>query len=232
MDVILSNVIVNWKLKNREVEMIIKQMTVGSMNVCCYILGCEASKKGIVIDPGGDDEQVLAAVKGLGLTISYIINTHGHLDHVCGNARIKEVTDAKIIMHEDDVAFFKRDEVKRYFSVLGLQESPPIDQTVKDGDIITFGEEHLQVIHTPGHTPGGMCLYQEPNLFTGDSLFVGGVGRTDFPGGNTADLTRAIKERLLTLPADTVVWPGHGYGGDSSTIGTEMRSNPFLTGAI
>ena len=122
--------------------------------------------------------------------------------------------------------------MKNYFSALGLKESPPVDKTVTDGDLISFGDCTLKVIHTPGHTPGGMCLYSKPNLFTGDTLFVGGVGRTDFPGGDTQTLTNAIKTRLLILPEDTIVWPGHGYGGDRSTIGQEKMSNPFLTGAF
>jgi len=212
--------------------MFIKQMIVGSMSVCCYLLGCESTKKGVVIDPGGDEERILAAVKEAGLDLTYIVNTHGHLDHVCGNGRIKEATGAEIVMHADDVEFFSKPEVKKYFSVLGLKESPPVDISVRDHDIISFGDEKLEVIHTPGHTPGGMCLYNAPNVFTGDTLFVGGVGRTDFPGGVTDDLSRSIKERLLVLPSETVVWPGHGYGGDSSTIGVEKRSNPFLTGSI
>jgi glyoxylase-like metal-dependent hydrolase (beta-lactamase superfamily II) len=113
-----------------------------------------------------------------------------------------------------------------------MKESPPIDKTVQDGDIIEIGTLKLQVIHTPGHTPGGMCLYHAPDLFTGDTLFVGGVGRTDFPGGGAHILTESIKKKLLSLPDSTVVWPGHGYGGDSSTIGHEKLSNPFLTGAF
>jgi hydroxyacylglutathione hydrolase len=212
--------------------MFIKQMSVGTMNVCCYLIGCESTKKGAIIDPGGEEDRVLKAVKKEGFDIEYIINTHGHLDHVCGNEKIKEATGAQIIMHEDDAEFFNRDEVRNFFSVLGLKESPPVDKTVKDGDFIEIGEVKLKVIHTPGHTPGGVCLYNAPDLFTGDTLFVGGVGRTDFPGGETATLVKAINEKLLTLPADTIVWPGHGYGGDSSTIGTEKKSNPFLTGAF
>ncbi|HEB50176.1 MAG TPA: MBL fold metallo-hydrolase, partial [Desulfobulbus sp.] len=113
-------------------------------------------------------------------------------------------------------------------SQLGLPESPPPDILVEDKDTITFGNESLTVIHTPGHTPGGICLYNAPDCFTGDTLFVGGVGRTDFPGGSTDELSRSIRTRLLTLPPETVVWPGHGYGGARSTIGEEARSNPFL----
>ncbi|MEJ2058810.1 MAG: MBL fold metallo-hydrolase [Desulfofustis sp.] len=109
-----------------------------------------------------------------------------------------------------------------------MEESPPADIRVKEGDTITFGEVTLQVIHTPGHTPGGMCLYAKPDLITGDTLFVGGIGRTDFPGGSHQELINSIQNKLLVLPPDTVVWPGHGYGGSRSTIAEEQRSNPYL----
>ena len=208
--------------------MLIKQMTVGSMAVCCYIIKCEETGQGAIIDPGGNDEDVLAMAENMGVTVKYIINTHGHPDHVCGNGRIKEATGAQIIMHEDDAAFFAKPDVADYFSMLGLPASPPPDIPVKDGEIIAVGNVELQVIHTPGHTPGGICLYNPPDLFTGDTLFVGAVGRTDFPGGDMNQFMRSIRERLLVLPEETVVWPGHGYGGSRSTIGEEKRSNPFL----
>jgi len=207
-------------------------MVVGSMSVCCYLAICEKSRKSVIIDPGGNEEQILKAVKDEKATVEYIINTHGHPDHDCGNGKLQKATGAQIVIHEDDAEFFAKPEVKHYFSVLGLPESPPADKTVKDGDVISFGEESLTVLHTPGHTPGGICLYSSPNLFTGDTLFVGGVGRTDFPGGDTKTLIRSIRSKLLPLPADTVIWPGHGYGGDSSTIATEARTNPFLTGDL
>jgi glyoxylase-like metal-dependent hydrolase (beta-lactamase superfamily II) len=208
--------------------MLIKQMTVGSMAVCCYIVKCEETGQGAIIDPGGNDEDVLAMAEKMGLTVKYIINTHGHPDHVCGNGRIKEATGAEIIMHSDDIAFFAQPEVVDYFSMLGLPASPPPDIAVNDGDIISVGNVDLKVIHTPGHTPGGICLYNAPDLFSGDTLFVGAVGRTDFPGGDMNQFMRSIRERLLVLPEETVVWPGHGYGGSRSTIGQEKRSNPFL----
>jgi glyoxylase-like metal-dependent hydrolase (beta-lactamase superfamily II) len=206
----------------------IQQLTVGMMGVCCYIVSCEKTRKAAIIDPGGDEERILAACKKEGLTVDYIIATHGHPDHVCGNGPIKEATGAKIIMYRDDADFFAKPEVKEYFSMLGLAESPPADILVKDGDIITIGEEKLQVIHTPGHTPGGMCLYNAPDCITGDTLFVGGVGRTDFPGGSMQELSRSIREKLLTLPKETIVWPGHGYGGSKSTIDEEAHSNPYF----
>jgi glyoxylase-like metal-dependent hydrolase (beta-lactamase superfamily II) len=131
-------------------------------------------------------------------------------------------------MHEADAVFFARPEVIKYFSMLGLESSPPADIQVLGGDVITIGEEKLQVIHTPGHTPGGICLYNAPDLFTGDTLFVGGLGRSDFPGGSDRELIASITTKLLILPADTVVWPGHGYGGNRSTIGEEKRTNPYI----
>lgn len=210
--------------------MLIKQMTVGTMAVCCYIVGCEDTGEGIVIDPGGDDEKVIDMIKKEKISIKYIVNTHGHPDHVCGNARLKEETGAPIVMHEEDIAFFARSDMENYFSMLGLAASPPPDTSVKDGDVLEVGNLSFKIIHTPGHTPGGMCLYSKPHLFSGDTLFVGAIGRTDFPGGDMALFMRSIKERLLTLPPDTIVWPGHGYGGSQSTIEKEKNSNPFLKG--
>ena len=208
--------------------MFIKQMVVGSMAVCCYIIKCEESGQGCIIDPGGNDDEVLDLCERENVDVRYIINTHGHPDHVCGNGRIKQETGAEIIMHKDDAAFFSQPEVIDYFSMLGLPDSPPPDKLVKDGDVISVGNIEFEVIHTPGHTPGGICLYSAPDLFTGDTLFVGAVGRTDFPGGDMDQFIRSIKDRLLVLPPETIVWPGHGYGGSRSTIGEEKRSNPFI----
>jgi len=208
--------------------MILKQLIVGSMGVCSYIIGCEETKIGAVVDPGGDESRILAEVEKLGLKIKYIIATHGHPDHVCGNRIIMEATGGKILMHEEDAEYFEKPATMSYFSMLGLEPSPPAAKKVKDGDVIEVGKVQLQVIHTPGHTPGGMCLYSAPNLLTGDTLFVGGVGRTDFPGGSYDGLLESLKKKILTLPDETVVWPGHGYGGSQSTIGEEKRSNPYL----
>lgn len=209
--------------------MLIKSLTVGDMSVCCYILVCEETKEAAVIDPGGDASKILAELKKLGAILKLIINTHGHPDHVAENATLKKASGAAIVMHGDDAAFFGQTEVVQYFSGLGLPFSPPPDRLVNDGESIDFGKESLKVIHTPGHTPGGICLYSKPNLFSGDTLFVGGVGRSDFPGGDGRQLFKAIRDKLLTLPNDTRVWPGHGYGGQSSTIGEEKRSNPYLS---
>ena len=198
------------------------------MAVCCYIVACEETGKAAVVDPGGDEKKILTKIKEKGYTVDYIIATHGHPDHVCGNRKIQEATGAKIVMHKADALFFNKSEVQSYFSMLGLEASPPIDREVEDGDLIIIGASTLKVLHTPGHTPGGMCLYNAPDLITGDTLFVGGLGRTDFPGGSHEELLDSIRTKLLVLPPETVVWPGHGYGGNKSTIGREKQSNPFF----
>jgi len=208
----------------------VKQMMVGMMGVCCYIVACDETKEAVIIDPGGNEDDILTACQQENLKVKYIVNTHGHPDHVCGNRQLKEATGAEIVMHSADADFFSQSSVEQFFSQLGLPASPPVDKRVEDGDTLTFGNETLKVILTPGQTPGGICLYSHPNLFTGDTLFAGGVGRTDFPGGNTQQMMTSIKERLLSLPPDTIVWPGHGYGGDRSTIGQEKTGNPFITG--
>jgi hydroxyacylglutathione hydrolase len=206
----------------------VEQQMVGMMGVCCYILSCGNTAKAAIVDPGGDEERIIGRVEDLGLDVQYIIATHGHPDHVCGNRKIKEATGAAIVMHEADDDFFSQSQVKNYFSMLGMEPSPPTDLRVRDGDLVTFGDVSLNVIHTPGHTPGGMCLYRAPDLITGDTLFVGGIGRTDFPGGSHRELIESIQQKLLVLPPDTVVWPGHGYGGRRSTIAEERRSNMFI----
>ena len=208
--------------------MILKQLMVGNMGVCCYLIGCEETKEGAIVDPGGDESRILAEANALGLEIKYIIATHGHPDHVCGNRLIQETTKGDIVMHEADADFFENPETQNYFAMLGLEPSPPATVRVKDGDTIDIGKLSFQVIHTPGHTPGGICLYCAPHLITGDSLFVGGIGRTDFPGGSYTDLLDSLKNKLLQLPDETVIWPGHGYGGLQSTIEEEKRSNPYL----
>jgi len=190
--------------------MIVKQLTVGSMAVCCYVVGCEETKKCGIIDPGGNEEKILAYCRGEGLSVEAILCTHGHLDHVCGNAVIQNATGAPIVMHAADAEFFARPEIIDYFSMLGLPASPPVNRTVIDGEEIVIGALTLTVLHTPGHTPGGICLYAVPHLFTGDTLFVEGVGRTDSPGGDTNKMLASIKEKILSLPDETVVWPGHG----------------------
>ena len=211
--------------------MIIKQLTVGEMPTFCYVLGCERTRAGVVIDPGGDAERILAVIREQALQIRYIINTHCHPDHTCGNGKIKESTGAEIVLHQLDHDLLRDPAAAAYFKRMGLPPSPPADRLVADGDFIRFGKYSLKVINTPGHSPGGICLYGAGQLFTGDSLFVGAAGRVDMPGGDFNTLLKGLEEKIAPLPEETVIWPGHDYGETpTSTIGREKKENPFLGG--
>lgn len=213
--------------------MIIKQLKVGYMAVFCYILGCEDTHKGLLIDPAGDEEHILETAQALGLTIDAVVNTHGHPDHSCGNRKIKEKTGAKLYMHAQDDRLFNSPEGESMAMQMGFAPSPPADVSLQDGDTIPFGHNELAVLHTPGHSPGGICLYTDKNLFTGDTLFVEAVGRTDLPGGSLETLLKSIKEKILCLPDDTIIWPGHDYGrSPTSTVAQEKKQNPYITDFI
>jgi len=209
--------------------MIVEQIKVGFMDVFCYLVACSRTKEALFIDPAGNEEELVNYIKQENLALKYIVNTHGHADHTCGNKKVKALTGAKIIMHETDDRVFSTSEGYAMARQWGFEPSPPADQTVKDGDAIVVGDVSLQVIHTPGHSPGGICLLSDGNLFTGDTLFVGGIGRTDLPGSSHEQFMKSIKERLISLAPETIVWPGHDYGAMvRSTIGYEKATNPWL----
>jgi Zn-dependent hydrolases, including glyoxylases len=209
--------------------MFLKQLQVGPMAVFAYIIGDTEAGEGAVVDPAANTDGIISEAEKNGIKIKYIINTHGHVDHTSGNAGMKKKTGAEIIIHEDaaETLSLKPAAILKMF---GAEQSPPADIIVKDGDIIRVGNVELKVIHTPGHSPGGISLYTEGHVLTGDTLFVGGVGRTDISGGSWEVLVHSIKEKLLSLPDETVVLPGHNYGSmPTSTIGNERGNNPFLT---
>ena len=205
--------------------MIIKKLEVGPIMANCFVLGCESTKEAVVIDPGDDADRILMTLAKAELKVKYLINTHGHFDHVGANKKMKEATSASIAIHAGDEPMLT--ELSRSASMFGLsaENSPPADQLIEDGDEISFGEITLKVIHTPGHSPGGVCLHTPGHLFAGDTLFAGSIGRTDLPGGDYDTLIASIKNRLLELPEDTVVYTGHG---PETSIGNEKRMNPFL----
>ena len=199
------------------------------MAVFCYLIWCNRTKEALVIDPAGDEDRVVGYIEKKGLHLKYIVNTHGHGDHTCGNARVKELTGAKIVMHRLDDELFNSPEGQKMARAWGFAISPKADIHVDEGDEIRVGDVALKVIHTPGHSPGGICLLNDGHVFTGDTLFVGSIGRTDLPGSSLNQFMQAIKEKLMTLPRETIVWPGHDYGDKpSSTIGTERVTNPWL----
>lgn len=207
----------------------IEQMKVGFMEVFCYLVASSSTKEALLIDLAGDEDRVVERIKQKDLVLKYVVNTHGHPDHSCGNAKVKALTGSKIIMHKLDDEMFNSAEGQAVARQWGFTPSPPADITVEDGDEIVLGDVSLKVIHTPGHSPGGICLLGDGNLFTGDTLFVGSIGRTDLPGASMPQFMNSIKESLLTLPGETIVWPGHDYGvKPSSTIEEERRTNPWL----
>ncbi len=215
----------------------INTLTVGPLDVGCYILANEKNEA-IIIDPGGDSDKIIKFIEENRLRPRYLINTHGHGDHIGANKELKaRFPEIKICIHEEDKECLTN-PFKNLSALGGFQskdyilKSPPADTTLKEGDEITMGRIKLEVLHTPGHTPGGICLLsrsennQPDVLFSGDSLFQGSIGRTDFPGGNHQALIKSLKEKVLTLKEDTVVYPGHG---PVTTIGYEKRNNPYLS---
>ncbi len=205
--------------------MIIKKLSVGPIMANCFILGCEQTKEAVVIDPGDDADRILMELAKAELKVTYLINTHGHFDHVGANKRMKEVSGATLAIHPDDAPMLS--QLSRSAASFGLaaENSPEPDMLLNDGDKVTFGSITLTVIHTPGHSRGGICLYTEGHLFAGDTLFAGSIGRTDLPGGDYDTLIASIKEKLLNLPDDTTVYTGHG---PETTLLNEKRMNPFL----
>ena len=210
-------------------EIFVKQLVVGPLAVCCYLVGYSETKETAIIDPGGDEDLIINTIKSMSLKPIIIINTHAHPDHTAGNQTLKQVFNIPIAMHESDAGSFLNQADLFLGSMVGALPTPQPDILLKNGNNVVLGEISLKVIHTPGHTPGSICLYYPSHVFTGDTLFVKAVGRTDLPGGSWETLIKSIKTRLFTLPEETIVWPGHDYGEKpNSTIGEEKRFNPFI----
>lgn len=204
--------------------MIIKKLTVGPIMANCFILGCEETKEAVVIDPGDETDRILAALVESELKVKYIINTHGHFDHIGGNKKLKDATGADIMIHALDAPMFNHIAASAAAWGLSAEDSPPADRTLEEGDVITFGKINLKVIHTPGHSPGGISLYTDGYVFVGDTLFQGSIGRTDLPGGSYNTLISNIQNKLFVLGDDVQVFTGHGPETD---IQREKRFNPF-----
>lgn len=208
--------------------MIIKQIRLTKMATFCYVIGDESSKTCALVDPAFETDRILTETEHLGLKVTHIINTHGHSDHTAGNAAIKSATGAKLLIHAADAGRLGKMLHSTFSWILGGKGSPPADVLLQDNEVISIGEVGLTVLHTPGHTPGSLCLYSAGHIFTGDTLFVGAIGRTDLPGGSQRQLIDAIHKKIYTLPGDTIVWPGHDYGPlPSSTVQLEKDTNPF-----
>jgi hydroxyacylglutathione hydrolase len=207
--------------------MIQKGLTVGLLEVNCYILGDEVTKEAVVIDPGGDEDEILEILNHNQLQLKLIIDTHGHFDHVDANQPLKEATGAKIAIHEADAQMLDKPSAEAMFFTGNRLRTSQADILLKENDILTFGQYRLKVLHTPGHTPGGISLVLEdhPYVYVGDLLFAGSIGRTDFPGGSYDSLITAVKTKIFPLGDNYSVYPGHG---PVTTVGQERKYNPFF----
>jgi glyoxylase-like metal-dependent hydrolase (beta-lactamase superfamily II) len=222
-------------------------LPVGMLQCNCHIVGDPETREAIVVDPGDDAERILEVIRRHHLKVAAIVLTHTHIDHVVGLSRVHKATGAPVYVHADDLDLYRMLEQQAAWIGWKTPEQVQIDQTVREGDVIRWGGLQAQVLHTPGHTPGSICLYMPTDipeaandgeagmperpgtsqLFAGDTLFAGSIGRTDLWGGSFPEIIRSLKGKLLTLPDDTIVYPGHG---EATTIGVERETNPFLAG--
>ncbi len=199
---------------------------VGPLACNCYIVGDEASFEAIVIDPGGDAEDLLGIIQAEGLTITAIVATHAHFDHVLAAEALREATGAPFYLHQGDEPVLSwLQESGRMFLGVELPPPPDIDTKPKEGDSLVAGAVSLEILHTPGHSPGSISLVGTGAVFAGDTLFAGSIGRSDLPGGDGQLLLDAIRSKLFGLDEETIVYPGHG---PTTTIGAEKESNPFV----
>lgn len=206
--------------------MFLKKIEIGYLAANCYIIADEDTKLATVIDPGGEGAEIAALCTKEGFELKYIINTHGHADHIMGNADLKAATNAQLLVHAEDAEMLTS-PTKNLASFVGLHAAfVPPDRLLKDNEELPLGKLTLKILHTPGHTPGGISIAVENILFTGDTLFAESIGRTDFPDGSFSQLVHAVKTKLFAYPDETTIYPGHG---PKSTIRWEKDHNPFLS---
>lgn len=206
---------------------IIVCVTVGAFDENCYLYACPKTREAVIIDPGDEAQRILEAIQEHGVIPKYIINTHGHIDHICAIDEVSEVYPVPLAIHPADLPMYTDERnAQMYGRSAPLVKRKP-DILLKEGDRITFGTLTLEVLHTPGHSPGSICLLSQSHcVFSGDTLFQRGIGRTDFPGGNYGQIERSIRKKLYTLEDDLVVFPGHG---EPTTIAEEKHENPFVS---
>ena len=209
--------------------MIHEIIPVGPLQCNCSVIGDEGTREGMVVDPGDDINGVLALVQKHGLTVKQIVVTHAHIDHVGGAMKLRQITGAPILLNQNDYALLKMLDAQAAWVGMASPGKVEIDQALSEGDKLRAGSLEAAVLHTPGHTEGSVCLYfpAQQKLIAGDTLFAGSIGRTDLPGGSLEQILKSLHQRLLALPDETVVIPGHG---PLTTIGEERETNPFLAG--
>lgn len=212
--------------RNEENRPLVACITVGAFQENCYLYACPQTLEAVIIDPGDEAPRILERIQELKFVPKYIINTHGHIDHICAIDAVSEVYPVPLAIHPSDVPMYTDERTASMFGRKAPLVKRKPDILLREGDTISFGTLTLEVLHTPGHTPGGICLVSRPYcVFSGDTLFQRGIGRTDLPGGNYEQLVTSIREKLYTLEEDLVVFPGHG---EPTTIGEEKYENPFV----
>jgi hydroxyacylglutathione hydrolase len=205
--------------------LIIKEFVLGAIQTNCYVVSCPETREAVIIDPGDSSPSLERYMEEEQLLVKYIINTHSHFDHTGGNKKVKEFTGARLLIHQAEADVLP--QIGTLASMFGLQveDSPPADAFIAEGDEVTFGEVNLNVLETPGHSPGGVTLHTDNVAFVGDTIFAGSIGRTDLPGGSHSTLIKSIKEKILPLGDETVLYSGHG---PETTVAQEKLHNPFL----
>ena len=206
-------------------NLLVHQLSVGPLQVNCFVVACQRTREAMVIDPGDDGPRILQLAESNGYQVKKIVNTHGHFDHIGANQPVKEATGAVLMMHEADLPLLQNARNHAQAYGLTVSPSPDPDKFLNEGDVFSVGEQSFSIFHVPGHSPGSICLLSDGHLFVGDVLFAGSVGRTDLPGGDFDALVEGVREKLFRLPAETIVHPGHG---PDTTIGREKQMNPFV----
>ena len=206
-------------------NLLVHQLSVGPLQVNCFVVACQRTREAMVIDPGDDGPRILQLAESNGYQVKKIVNTHGHFDHIGANQPVKEATGAVLMMHEADLPLLQNARNHAQAYGLTVSPSPDPDKFLNEGDVFSVGEQSFSIFHVPGHSPGSICLLSDGHMFVGDVLFAGSVGRTDLPGGDFDALIEGVREKLFRLPAETIVHPGHG---PDTTIGREKQTNPFV----
>ena len=202
-----------------------ESVVVGPLETNCYLIHCSETSECAIVDPGAEASKILRLIASKELRPVILLNTHGHIDHIGANKEIKERFDIPLFIHRHDEPMLKSVQQSELSFILGAQDSPAPDKYLEDGQTIQVGQSSLKVIHTPGHSPGSVIFLGDGFLLSGDTLFFGGVGRTDLPGGSWPELVDSIKTKILTMPDEMPVLPGHG---PFTSVGQEKRSNPFI----
>lgn len=203
-----------------------KEVVVGALETNCYLVYCEETLQCAVVDPGAEPERIFLEIAEAELKPVVIINTHGHVDHIGANRDMKDHFGVPLYIHAADSPMLGKIQQLELSLFLGAKDSPPADHLMSDGEEIKIGNSVLRVLHTPGHSPGSVSLLGDGFLLSGDTLFLEGVGRTDLPGGSQKQLEQSLREKVMTLPNETVILPGHG---PLTSVGQERVNNPFIT---